>query len=248
MANKQSAANSMTRTLLTLIGEQRDFQALGLTPGQLQGKKIRKSLMEEFNNACAYCGTSLTDATMEMDHVIPMNKASVGLHMYGNLVPSCRPCNTAKHFSSLEQFAASHPDRVSGASIARIQDRAIRHGADLDTQPLREFIETFYASMAPLIEEKKAQALALLPGPTQVVQETRLAIQKKSEYDFTEFAKLFPLGSIVRAKLDGKEGVVVDYALEGDPGKRKPYVRFLYEPTGKKITRSPKQLEIVSVR
>jgi hypothetical protein len=237
----------MTRTLLTLIGEQRDLQVLGLTPGQLQGKKIRNSLMEEFGNACAYCGTSLVDATMEIDHVVPMNKASVGLHMYGNLVPSCKPCNAAKHSSSLEQFAGSHPDRVSAEASERIRERATRFGADLDTQPLREFIENFYSNMGPLIETKRSEALALLPGPTAVVKETRLAIQKKSEYDFADFATLFPLGAVVRAKLDGKEGVVVDYALEGEIGKRTPYVRFFYEPTGKKITRSPKQLDIVSL-
>jgi 5-methylcytosine-specific restriction endonuclease McrA len=247
MANKQSAANSMTRTLLTFIGEQRDLEVLGLTPGQLQGKKIRKSLMDEFNSTCAYCGATLADAEMEIDHVVPMNKSSVGLHMYGNLVPSCKPCNKAKHSSSLHDFAVSHPDRVSAASFAKIQARAVRHGADLDTQPLRAFIEAFYASMGPLIEEKKAEAIALLPGPAQIVEETRLEIQKKSGYDFTEFAKLFPLGATVRAKLDGKEGVVVDYALEGDIGKKNPYVRFLHEPTGKKITRSPNQLEVIRV-
>jgi hypothetical protein len=216
---------------------------LGLVPGQLQGKKIRNSLLEEFGNSCAYCGTSLTDATMEIDHVIPMNKASVGLHMYGNLVPSCKPCNTAKHFSSLEEFAVAHPHRITTETVAKIRARSIRHGADLDTKPLREFIESFYASMGPLLEQKKVEAIALLPGASSAVQETRLAIQKKSEHDFTEIANLFPLGSMVRAKLDGKVGVVVDYALEGEIGKRKPYVRFQVEPSGKKITRSPNQLE-----
>ena len=236
----------MTRTLLTLIGQERDLQMLGLVPGQLQGKKIRQSLMEEFGNTCGYCVVALTDTVMEIDHVIPMNKASVGLHMYGNLVPACKPCNSAKHFSSLTEFAAAHPDRVSAKAVARIQDRAKSYGADLDTKPLREFIESFYAGMGPLLEQKKAEALVLLPESTPELEQTRLAIQKKSEYDFTEIAKLFPLGSTVQAKLDGKMGVVVDYSLEGEKGKRTPYVRFQDAESGKKITRSPNQLELMN--
>lgn len=43
---------------------------------------------------CAYCRTSLTTATLEMDHVIPISKG--GTNWPSNLVPACRPCNRRK--------------------------------------------------------------------------------------------------------------------------------------------------------
>jgi hypothetical protein len=242
VANKQSAANEVVRATLTLIGQHRDFGVLGIFPSSLQGKKIRATLIEEFNNCCAYCSIEISNSTMEIDHLIPMNKSSVGLHMYGNLVPACSACNKAKHHWSLDEFAKSS-DRVSPETIANLKSRAKKYGADLDVQVLREFVSDLYADISKLIESKRDEALKFLPEPSAVTRETAIEIQKKSEYDFSETARLYPLGSIVRAKKDGKVGVVVDYALEGDPGKRKPYVRFRVEDGAKPITRSPNQLE-----
>jgi 5-methylcytosine-specific restriction endonuclease McrA len=45
-----------------------------------------------FDGRCAYCGA----ARLDEDHLIPRNRASCGLHAWGNVVPACRPCNSAK--------------------------------------------------------------------------------------------------------------------------------------------------------
>jgi hypothetical protein len=69
-----------------------------------------------------------------------------------------------------------------------------------------------------------------------------VASQRKLDYDFSDISTLFPIGSKVVANKDGKIGKVVDYSLEGEKGKRKPYVKFLVAGTKKPITRSPNQL------
>ncbi|MDQ0366361.1 HNH endonuclease [Catenuloplanes indicus] len=55
---------------------------------------MNKELLNRFDHACAYCGDA--DASPVDEHVVPMNRASVGLHAWGNIVPACRPCNNAK--------------------------------------------------------------------------------------------------------------------------------------------------------
>ena len=46
-----------------------------------------------FMNKCAYCGA---ETDLVIDHAIPINKAKLGEHRIGNLVPSCKGCNDRK--------------------------------------------------------------------------------------------------------------------------------------------------------
>jgi hypothetical protein len=248
MANKQSASNQFVRALLTLVGEHRDLIVLGIIPSHLQGKKIKATLLAEFDNTCAYCDARIEVATCDIDHVVPMNKASLGLHMMGNLVPSCKPCNAAKHSKSLDEFAVAHPELVTSQRVATLTERAKSLGADLDTQALREFVESSYSSIGELIETKKADALRLLPQPSKAVKARSLEFITKAEFDFSEIANAFPLGAIVRATMDGKSGVVVDYSLQGPKGKRTPYVTFQESPDSPGIRRSPNHLEVIRLR
>lgn len=246
MANKQSASNAFVRAVLTLVGESRDLNVLGLAPGQLRGAKLRDALMEEFNGKCGYCKVAITKATSDIDHLVPMNKASVGLHMYGNLVIACKKCNSDKHSHSLEAFVAKYPKRVAPSTIHKLKERSRKFGSNLDTKPLREFAEELYTLISELVESKRVDAISLLPKPSTQVKETAIELQKKSEFDFSAIAKDFPLGALVRAKKDGLIGVVVDYSLEGDKGKRKPYVKFQVEGRKRPVTRSPYQLELIA--
>ena len=43
---------------------------------------------------CAYCGKTFPSRELTMDHVVPVARG--GRSAKGNVVPSCKPCNTAK--------------------------------------------------------------------------------------------------------------------------------------------------------
>jgi 5-methylcytosine-specific restriction protein A len=43
---------------------------------------------------CAYCGATFAPGDLTMDHVVPIARG--GRSVKGNVVASCKPCNTAK--------------------------------------------------------------------------------------------------------------------------------------------------------
>lgn len=50
------------------------------------------SILTAHNHSCAYCRRN--DLPLEMDHVIALSKG--GKHCPTNIVPACKPCNSAK--------------------------------------------------------------------------------------------------------------------------------------------------------
>jgi len=56
---------------------------------------------EYFSNRCVYCSDS---KSLQMDHAIPINKSSLGEHRLGNLVPSCKDCNSKKGAKDFREF------------------------------------------------------------------------------------------------------------------------------------------------
>lgn len=58
-----------------------------------------------FQNRCVYCGEQ--KASMEMDHAIAINRESLGEHRLGNLVPSCKGCNSEKAGQHFETYLKS---------------------------------------------------------------------------------------------------------------------------------------------
>jgi 5-methylcytosine-specific restriction endonuclease McrA len=134
-SNKQGAANLVVRAILNFVGEKRDLAALGLPPGELRGKKLKARLLAEFESSCAYCGIPVGEGKAEavIDHLVPMNKTSVGLHQLGNLVLACDACNSSKASKSLSDFLAERPD-LDGVGVSmRLMRRRERLGANLDS-------------------------------------------------------------------------------------------------------------------
>ena len=62
-----------------------------------------------FSNSCAYCGEK---GELQMDHVIPINKTSAGEHHLGNLVPSCKSCNSKKGNKNHYDFLGNDLKRI----------------------------------------------------------------------------------------------------------------------------------------
>lgn len=50
------------------------------------------AILQRHDHRCAYCRAA--DLPLEMDHVIALSKG--GRHVASNIVPACKPCNSAK--------------------------------------------------------------------------------------------------------------------------------------------------------
>lgn len=246
MATRQDASNAAVRAALTLLGERRDAAILGLAPGDLRGKKIRAALIDEFENRCAYCEKKLGES-FDVDHLVPMNRSALGLHMYGNLVPACKPCNSAKKAKTLEEFIRETALPNGKRIQAKLEKRATKFGANLDSKKVRQIIGHLYKLISDTILKESELALRILPAPSSDTLLAAKKIQKKSEYDFSKISKEFPIGSYVKSKLDGTFGEVCDYSLQGPKRNRQPYVT--YQPVGgeKLLRRSPYTLVIIFI-
>ena len=99
---KSDISNSAIRIFLQKVGvfydETRGFEKFVPT------KKQKLELLEFFNNSCCYCGAQLAHRTLSQDHLVPMNKAQLGLHSWGNVVPCCQSCNNEKQQSPWLNF------------------------------------------------------------------------------------------------------------------------------------------------
>jgi HNH endonuclease len=91
------AQNAFIRFILSRIGEEsfdeRDWQ----------------ETKAYFGNGCAYCGGGEAD---QMDHGVPINRAKLGEHRLGNIIPACKKCNTSKHQKDYREHLGDDLDRI----------------------------------------------------------------------------------------------------------------------------------------
>ena len=91
---KSDIANSAIRIFLQRVGvfydEKRGLEKFVPT------KKQKEQLLKKFSNECCYCGVAINEKDLSQDHLVPMNKESLGLHAWGNVVPCCQKCNNQK--------------------------------------------------------------------------------------------------------------------------------------------------------
>lgn len=118
-----SVANLYVRYLLSEISE-----ALG----GFTEKEYKKTL-KEFNHCCAYTGKKLKKESITIDHLIPNNRKSGGLHLYGNIVPATDAVNKSKGSKCFVDFLNSDSTELSHLSNNE-RDEKIAH--------LKEFQET----------------------------------------------------------------------------------------------------------
>jgi HNH endonuclease len=99
------AQNSFIRVILSNLGQESFDQ------------QHWEDTKRYFGGRCAYCD-ELND--LYMDHGVPINKASLGEHRLGNLIPSCKECNVDKNRSDLNEFLKDQPERTAkiGAYMA----------------------------------------------------------------------------------------------------------------------------------
>ena len=100
--SKSDIANSAIRIFLQKVGvfydEERGLEKFVPT------KKQKITLMEFFDYACCYCGRDIDEETISQDHLITLNKASLGLHEWVHVVPCCKECNNGKQQKRWQEF------------------------------------------------------------------------------------------------------------------------------------------------
>jgi len=68
-------------------------------------KSERHSIHQKTTGHCAYCGCEITLKTMQVDHIIALDRG--GKDEIDNMLPACRSCNHYKHTLTLEDFRAA---------------------------------------------------------------------------------------------------------------------------------------------
>ena len=92
-----NSQNLLVRNILSNLGEESFSQ------------KDWEETKAYFNNQCAYFGSA---GELVIEHVIPINRVSLGEHRIGNLMPSCKPCNAKKSDKDYREFLAKQQIRI----------------------------------------------------------------------------------------------------------------------------------------
>ncbi|WP_185968439.1 HNH endonuclease [Paracoccus sp. M683] len=151
-----NAQNGLIRSILARIGE----ESFGLADWQ--------AVVAAFGHRCAYCGEP---GVLEMDHVIPINRKSLGEHRLGNLVPSCARCNASKGNRDFREFLADRPQRIQAITthMERFGYRPI--GADPRLQlvfqqahdELRQLADRYAVIIETVLSGEAGDARRMLP-------------------------------------------------------------------------------------
>ena len=118
--SKSDISNSAIRIFLQDVGrfydQERGFEPFGPKVAQ------KDELLEFFNHQCCFCGTEIDRKSLSQDHLIPMNKSSLGLHAWGNVVPCCSPCNNEKQQKPWQDFLVAKAGEKNESRKSRIEE------------------------------------------------------------------------------------------------------------------------------
>jgi 5-methylcytosine-specific restriction endonuclease McrA len=117
--SKSDLSNTAIRIFLQEVGSFYDRER-GFEVFKPNGRQ-KQAVYEFFTGRCAYCDSPLDGDLATLDHLIPLNKAALGLHAWGNVVASCRHCNKDKHDKGWQAFLAVK----AGDDFPRRRDRIL---------------------------------------------------------------------------------------------------------------------------
>jgi hypothetical protein len=116
----------------------RGFAAFEPTPPQAT------EVLQHFSSQCCYCGVPVCPDDVVWDYLIPVDKGFLGLHAWGNVIPSCQPCNTARQQKPWREFLNTRSARSDcGAREALIESFVAAKRYDLHVN-LRAFADNLY--------------------------------------------------------------------------------------------------------
>jgi hypothetical protein len=159
---KADIANIALRVFLQEMGEVYDRKR-DLDP--YNRRKHFSTIERFFDERCCYCGDELRDDVVE-DHLIPINHKNLGLHAWGNIVPSCRDCNSKKHGREWHAYLAERAGADTPERYKRITAFVKHYQYAPDLTDLREIAADLYAEVGgmamSLISLKVARLKAVL--------------------------------------------------------------------------------------
>jgi hypothetical protein len=148
-------ANTALRIFLQQMGEAYDRRR-GLEP--YNSKKDVHEVRAFFGDRCCYCGAGLQAGQVAQDHLIPMNKSSLGLHAWGNVVPACSPCNAKKQGKEWHAYLVAQAGAYASERYQRVTEFIKEYRYAPDLADLRDVSEELYAEVGSiamtLISEK----------------------------------------------------------------------------------------------
>ena len=142
--SKSDIANSAIRIFLQDVGKFYDEER-GLEPFVPKASQ-KEELLEFFDHQCCFCGTAIDNKSLSQDHLIPMNKAALGLHAWGNVVPCCQRCNSEKQQRPWKEFLEAKAGLGAESRSRRIDDFV--RSKDYDpTLNLHEYADNLYSDV-----------------------------------------------------------------------------------------------------
>jgi hypothetical protein len=144
---KADIANTALRIFLQEMGAAYDEER-GLTP--YKGNRDFKAVREFFGERCCYCDADLAAGRTAQDHLVPMNKTSLGLHAWGNVVPACQDCNASKQGREWHAYLVERAGPSAAERYKRVVDFVTHHKYEPDPNDLRDTAEELYAEVGEI--------------------------------------------------------------------------------------------------
>jgi hypothetical protein len=121
---KPDISNTAVRIFLQEFGAAYDDER-GL-PRYVKGKHFDE-ICAFFEGRCSYCGTDLEGKGVQ-DHLVPLNQTGLGLHAWGNIVPSCGSCNAFKQGRPWHEVVAARAGEAAADRYKRITEFVNHYG------------------------------------------------------------------------------------------------------------------------
>lgn len=136
-------ANTALRIFLQQMGTAYDEER-GLVP---YNAKHFPEIRDFFGKRCCYCGLTLEPSRTAQDHLIPMNKSSLGLHAWGNVVPACLDCNAQKQGREWHSFLVRRAGVDAAERYERVRAFVAKNKYAPKPDDLRKVAEDLYAEV-----------------------------------------------------------------------------------------------------
>jgi hypothetical protein len=82
-----------------------------------------------------------------MDHAVPINKAKLGEHRIGNLVPSCQECNAKKGDRDYREYLAGDDEKIKTIELYMESRNYVPLG---DNEQVRMILELAHKEVSSL--------------------------------------------------------------------------------------------------